>query len=151
MRPHNCHHAKPLRPHSRRRSRPAEPHPYVGDDPAPRHYRQYSDPLMVEYYTRRASAGLVISEGTVVSPMGVGYAQVPGIWSQQQTEAWKPVTASVHARGGRIFQQLWHVGRISDPMFLTKSPIFKLFARIPALARGTMRAPVPRSSAGATS
>jgi hypothetical protein len=77
-------------------------------------------PLMVEHYTQRASAGLIISEGTVVSPMGVGYAQVPGIWSQQQIEAWKPVTASVHARGGRIFQQLWHVGRISDPMFLTK-------------------------------
>src|SRR5258708_2843221 len=75
-------------------------------------------PLMVEYYTQRASAGLIISEGTAVSPMGVGNAQVPGIWSHQQIEAWKPVTASVHAQGGRIFQQLWHVGRISDPMFL---------------------------------
>src|SRR6266436_2609159 len=75
-------------------------------------------PLMVEYYTQRASAGLIISEGTAVSPMGVGNAQVPGIWSHQQIDAWKPVTASVHAQGGRIFQQLWHVGRISDPMFL---------------------------------
>jgi 2,4-dienoyl-CoA reductase-like NADH-dependent reductase (Old Yellow Enzyme family) len=61
---------------------------------------------MVEYYTQRASAGLIISEGTAVSPMGVGYAQVPGIWSHQQIEAWKPVTASVHTQGGRIFQQL---------------------------------------------
>jgi 2,4-dienoyl-CoA reductase-like NADH-dependent reductase (Old Yellow Enzyme family) len=69
--------------------------------------------LIVEYYTQRASAGLIISEGTAVSPMGIGYAQVPGIWSQQQIEAWKAGTASVHARGGRIFQQLWHVGRIS--------------------------------------
>src|ERR1700729_4300652 len=74
--------------------------------------------LMVEYYTQRASGGLIVSEGTAVSPMGVGYAQIPGIWSEQQTEAWKAVTASVHAHGGRIFQQLWHVGRISDPMFL---------------------------------
>jgi 2,4-dienoyl-CoA reductase-like NADH-dependent reductase (Old Yellow Enzyme family) len=74
--------------------------------------------LMVEYYTQRASAGLIISEGTAVSPMGIGNAQVPSVWSQQQIEAWKPVTASVHAQGGRIFQQVWHVGRISDPMFL---------------------------------
>jgi 2,4-dienoyl-CoA reductase-like NADH-dependent reductase (Old Yellow Enzyme family) len=75
-------------------------------------------PLMVEYYTQRVSAGLIIAEATPVSPMGVGYAQVAGIWSEEQTEAWKTVTASVHAHGGRIFQQLWHVGRISDPMFL---------------------------------
>jgi 2,4-dienoyl-CoA reductase-like NADH-dependent reductase (Old Yellow Enzyme family) len=63
-------------------------------------------PLIVESYTQRVSAGLIISEATVVSPTGVGYAQVPGIWSQQQIEAWKAVTASVHAHGGRIFQQL---------------------------------------------
>jgi 2,4-dienoyl-CoA reductase-like NADH-dependent reductase (Old Yellow Enzyme family) len=75
-------------------------------------------PLMVAYYAQRASAGLIIAEATPVSPMGIGYAQVAGIWSEEQTEAWKPITASVHARGGRIFQQLWHVGRISDPMFL---------------------------------
>lgn len=75
-------------------------------------------PLMVEYYRQRASAGLIISEGTPVAPMGVGYAQVPGIWSESQVEAWKPITAAVHAAGGRIFQQIWHVGRISDPAFL---------------------------------
>ncbi len=75
-------------------------------------------PIMVEYYTQRASAGLIISEGTPVSPMGVGYAQVPGIWSEQQIAAWKPITAAIHAHGGRIFQQIWHVGRISDPIFL---------------------------------
>ena len=75
-------------------------------------------PIMVEYYTQRASAGLIITEGTPIAPMAVGYAQVPGIWSEQQIEAWKPVTASVHAHGGRIFQQIWHVGRISDPLFL---------------------------------
>ena len=74
---------------------------------------------MVDYYRQRASAGLIISEGvTPISPQGVGYAQVPGLWSQQQIEAWKPVTAAVHEAGGRIFSQIWHVGRISDPVFL---------------------------------
>jgi 2,4-dienoyl-CoA reductase-like NADH-dependent reductase (Old Yellow Enzyme family) len=66
-------------------------------------------PLQAEYYAQRASAGL---------PLGVGYANVPGIWSKQQTEAWKPITAAVHNAGGRIFAQIWHVGRISDPAFL---------------------------------
>lgn len=75
-------------------------------------------PMMIEYYTQRASAGLIISEGTPVDPMGVGYANVPGIWSQEQVAAWKPVTAAVHNAGGRIFAQIWHVGRISDPEFL---------------------------------
>ncbi len=81
-------------------------------------------PVMIEYYKQRASAGLIISEGTPVSPMGVGYAQVPGIWSKQQTELWKPVTAAVHEAGGRIFAQIWHVGRVSDPTFLGgKQPV----------------------------
>jgi 2,4-dienoyl-CoA reductase-like NADH-dependent reductase (Old Yellow Enzyme family) len=74
--------------------------------------------LMIDYYTQRATAGLIISEGIPVLPQGVGYANVPGIWSLQQTEAWKPVTESVHRAGGRIFAQIWHVGRISDPRFL---------------------------------
>ncbi len=81
-------------------------------------------PIMAEYYRQRASAGLIISEGTPVSPMGVGYAQVPGIWSKEQTELWKPVTAAVREAGGRIFAQIWHVGRVSDPSFLSgKQPI----------------------------
>ena len=75
--------------------------------------------IMAEYYAQRASAGLILSEGTPVSAMGVGYSQVPGIWSGQQVEAWKPVTAAVHHAGGRIFAQIWHVGRISDPVFLS--------------------------------
>jgi 2,4-dienoyl-CoA reductase-like NADH-dependent reductase (Old Yellow Enzyme family) len=75
-------------------------------------------PLMVEYYRQRASAGLILSEGTPVDPMGVGYANVPGIWSQQQVEGWKPVTEAVHQAGGRIFAQIWHVGRISHSSFL---------------------------------
>ncbi len=74
--------------------------------------------LQAEYYAQRASAGLIISEGTPVSPMGVGYAQVPGIWSKEQTELWKPITGAVHEAGGRIFAQIWHVGRVSHSMFL---------------------------------
>lgn len=81
-------------------------------------------PVMAQYYRQRAGAGLIISEGTPVSPMGVGYAQVPGIWSAEQTELWKPVTAAVHEGGGRIFAQIWHVGRVSDPSFLGgKTPV----------------------------
>jgi 2,4-dienoyl-CoA reductase-like NADH-dependent reductase (Old Yellow Enzyme family) len=75
-------------------------------------------PIMADYYAQRASSGLIISEGTPIDPMGVGYANVPGLWSAEQTEAWKPVTAAVHNAGGHIFSQIWHVGRISDPTFL---------------------------------
>jgi 2,4-dienoyl-CoA reductase-like NADH-dependent reductase (Old Yellow Enzyme family) len=74
--------------------------------------------LMAEYYRQRASAGLILSEATSVTPQGVGYADTPGIWSGEQVEGWKLVTGAVHAAGGRIFLQLWHVGRISDPIFL---------------------------------
>ncbi len=71
--------------------------------------------LMAEYYAQRASAGLILSEATSVSPTGVGYPDTPGIWSDAQVEGWKKATQAVHASGGRIFCQLWHVGRISDP------------------------------------
>ena len=74
--------------------------------------------LMAQYYVQRASAGLILSEATAVTPQGVGYADTPGIWSDEQVEGWKQVTAAVHQAGGRIFLQLWHVGRISDPEFL---------------------------------
>ena len=74
--------------------------------------------LMAEYYAQRASAGLMMTEATSVDPMGVGYADTPGIWSEAQVEGWKLTTDAVHKAGGRIFLQLWHVGRISDPMFL---------------------------------
>ncbi len=74
--------------------------------------------LMAQYYAQRASAGLIISEATSVTAMGVGYADTPGIWSRGQVEGWTGVTAAVHAAGGRIVLQLWHVGRVSDPRFL---------------------------------
>ncbi|GAB2180909.1 alkene reductase [Denitratisoma sp. agr-D3] len=74
--------------------------------------------LMAEYYAQRASAGLILSEATSVTPQGVGYPDTPGIWSDEQVAGWKLVTDAVHAAGGRIFCQLWHVGRISDPELL---------------------------------
>lgn len=76
------------------------------------------NPLMAEYYRQRASAGLIISEATAVTPMGVGYTDTPGIWSEAQVAGWKLVTRTVHEAGGIILLQLWHVGRISDPIFL---------------------------------
>ena len=74
--------------------------------------------LMREYYVQRAGAGLILSEATSVTPMGVGYPDTPGIWSEAQVEGWRKVVQGVHDVGGRIFLQLWHVGRISDPYFL---------------------------------
>jgi N-ethylmaleimide reductase len=73
--------------------------------------------LMAEYYAQRASAGLIISEGSQISKRAVGYINTPGIHSDAQVEGWKNVTAAVHARGGKMFIQLWHVGRISHPDF----------------------------------
>ena len=71
------------------------------------------NPLAVEYYGQRASAGLLISEATQVSQQGQGYQDTPGIYSKEQIAGWRKVTDRVHAQGGRIFLQLWHVGRIS--------------------------------------
>jgi N-ethylmaleimide reductase len=69
--------------------------------------------LMAQYYAQRASAGFMISEGTQIEPRGQGYAWTPGIYSAQQIEGWRKVTDAVHAQGGVIFAQLWHVGRVS--------------------------------------
>ena len=74
--------------------------------------------LMRDHYVQRASAGAILSEATSVTPMGVGYPRTPGIWSQEQVEGWRLVTDGVHAAGGTILLQLWHVGRISDPSHL---------------------------------
>ncbi|USD35943.1 alkene reductase [Ferrimonas sp. SCSIO 43195] len=84
------------------RSRTAQP----GDVPTP---------MMAEYYGQRAGAGLIISEATQISPQGKGYSFTPGIYSQAQIDGWKQVTDAVHHNGGRIFLQLWHVGRMSHP------------------------------------
>src|SRR5580704_666012 len=74
--------------------------------------------MMAEYYRQRSGAGLMLTEATSVTSMGVGYPNTPGIWSPEQVEGWKLVTRAVHAAGGRILLQLWHVGRISDPSYL---------------------------------
>ncbi len=71
--------------------------------------------LMKTYYVQRASAGLIISEASPISPLGVGYPATPGIFNQEQVEGWKMITDAIHAANGRIFLQLWHVGRISHP------------------------------------
>lgn len=74
--------------------------------------------LVAEYYRQRASAGLIISEGSQVSKRGVGYVNTPGIYSKEQINAWQKVTSAVHEEGGKIFIQLWHVGRLTHPYFL---------------------------------
>src|ERR1700744_5752910 len=79
-------------------------------------------PLVAQYYAQRASAGLIVSEATSVTPLGVGYADTPGIWSDAQVEGWKLTTQAVHDPGGLIFLHLWHVGRIPDPSFLDGQP-----------------------------
>jgi 2,4-dienoyl-CoA reductase-like NADH-dependent reductase (Old Yellow Enzyme family) len=73
--------------------------------------------MMRDYYAQRASAGLIISEATSVAPAGVGYPQTPGVWSDEQVEGWRKIVQGVHAAGGRMLLQLWHVGRISDPVY----------------------------------
>ncbi|WP_338524572.1 alkene reductase [Pseudomonas batumici] len=74
-------------------------------------------PMNVEYYRQRASAALIISEATQISQQGQGYAWTPGIHSKEQILGWKAVSEAVHAEGGHIFLQLWHVGRVSHPVF----------------------------------
>ena len=78
--------------------------------------------MMAEYYAQRASAGLIISEATQISPQGKGYSFTPGIYSQAQVEGWKQVTDTVHQAAGRIFLQLWHVGRMSHTVFHNGEP-----------------------------
>ncbi|MFZ5533088.1 MAG: alkene reductase [Pseudomonadota bacterium] len=73
--------------------------------------------LAARYYAQRASAGLIVSEGVVISRQGVGYPNVPGLYTDEHVRAWQPITEAVHAAGGRIFAQIWHVGRISLPEY----------------------------------
>ena len=75
-------------------------------------------PMMIEYYTQRASAGLIISEATGISQQGLGWPYAPGLWNDAQVTAWRDITTAVHGAGGRIFAQLWHMGRLVHPDFL---------------------------------
>lgn len=80
--------------------------------------------LMATYYAQRASAGLIITEASQISPLGVGYPYTPGIYNDAQIEGWKKVTTAVHEKGGLIYLQLWHVGRVSHSSFLNgKRPV----------------------------
>ncbi len=93
---------------------------------------------MTDYYAKRASAGLIITEGTIIRPDARGYSNVPGIYTSQHIAGWKRVTEAVHDAGGRIFSQIWHVGRVSHPHFLQgELPV--------APSATTMSAPVNRS------
>jgi len=80
--------------------------------------------LMSEYYEQRSGFGMILTEATSVDNMGVGYPDTPGIWSDKQTAGWKMIVDRVHGKGGVILSQLWHVGRISDPIYLDgKKPV----------------------------
>lgn len=79
--------------------------------------------LMAQYYTQRATAGLIITEGTQVSPLGQGYQDTPGIYTDAQRDGWRNVTDAVHHAGGRIFAQLWHVGRVSHSYYHGQQPV----------------------------
>ncbi|MBY0305607.1 MAG: alkene reductase [Sphingomonas sp.] len=80
-------------------------------------------PLMGDYYAQRASAGLIISEATGISRQGLGWPFAPGLWTDEQTDAWKPVIARVHAAGGRIIAQLWHMGRQVHSSVIGEQPV----------------------------
>lgn len=104
--------------------------------------------LMAEYYRQRAMAGLIVSEATQVSPPGQGYQATPGIYSPEQERAWRQVTDAVHAAGGRIFAQLWHVGRVSHSYYHGEKPVAPSPIPAPGNAytpRGMMPYETPRA------
>lgn len=93
-------------------------------------------PLMVEYYRQRAGAGLILSEATGISPQGLGWPYAPGIWSAEQVDGWRPVTAGVHEAGGLIVSQLWHMGRVVHPSLPGRAqPVSSSATTMPGLAR----------------
>jgi N-ethylmaleimide reductase len=92
--------------------------------------------MMVDYYRLRAGAGLIIAEATGISAQGLGWPYAPGIWSAEQIEGWKSVTAAVHEAGGRIFSQLWHMGRLVHPSLPGRGqPLSSSATTMPGLAR----------------
>jgi len=90
--------------------------------------------IMAEYYAQRASAGLIISEATGISAEGTGWPFAPGLWTEAQTEAWKPVTEAVHRAGGKIVAQLWHMGRVVHPLFTGHPPVSSSATTAPGMA-----------------
>lgn len=105
---------------------------FPGDEP---------NELMMKYYVQRASAGLIISEATQVSPQGKGYMDTPGIHSAAQVAGWRRITADVHAAGGRMCAQLWHVGRVSHPSLQPEGGLPVSASAIPYRNRTSVRGP----------
>lgn len=108
-------------------------------------------PISVEYYTQRASAGLIITEGTHISARANGWQNVPGLYTPEQVEGWRRITDSVHAQGGKIFCQLWHQGRMSHPDLLDgRSPLAPSAMTAKGVAAymngGYVPAPVPEAA-----
>jgi N-ethylmaleimide reductase len=107
--------------------------------------------LMAEFYGQRASAGLIVTEGTSPSPNGTGYPRIPGIWSAGQVAGWRLVTDAVHARGGRIFVQIMHTGRVGHPLNLPAGGEIVAPSAVPAPgemytdAKGMQPHPTPRA------
>jgi N-ethylmaleimide reductase len=106
--------------------------------------------LMAEYYAQRATAGLIVTEGTSPSPNGLGYIHIPGLYSQAQIEGWKGVTSAVHAKGGRIFVQFMHTGRVGHPLNLPQGAEIIAPSAVAApgemvTAEGKKPHPVPRA------
>ncbi|WP_375397958.1 alkene reductase [uncultured Sphingomonas sp.] len=87
--------------------------------------------IMTDYYRQRAGAGLIITEGTGVSRLGLGWPNAPGLWTDEQVEAWKPVTAAVHEAGGRIVAQIWHMGRLARPQVTGRQSLSSSAIRAP--------------------
>ena len=100
--------------------------------------------MNVEYYRQRSTAGLIISEGTQVSPLGKGYPATPGIYSEEQVRGWRTITEAVHAAGSKILAQIWHVGRVSHPRFTGGALPLAPSAIAPKLV-GKLEAPVPQA------
>lgn len=92
--------------------------------------------IMIEYYRQRAGAGLILSEGTGITPEGLGWSFAPGIWNQEQIAGWRPITAAVHAEGGQILCQLWHMGRVVHPSLPGRGqPVSSSATTMPGLVR----------------
>ncbi|WP_404711094.1 alkene reductase [Sphingomonas sp. MMS24-J13] len=96
--------------------------------------RAVPTPIMVDYYRQRASAGLIISEATGISRIGLGWPYAPGLWTTEQVEAWKPVTEAVHEAGGKIVAQLWHMGRLGHESVMEGQPVSSSATTAPAHA-----------------
>lgn len=87
--------------------------------------------IMIDYYRQRSGAGVIITEGTGVSRLGLGWPNAPGLWTDAQVEAWKPVTAAVHEAGGKIMAQIWHMGRLARPDVTGLQPLSSSVTRAP--------------------